>query len=133
MMRAFSRLYAAAPYLLRHLGSYAALAAEDVRAAGGHWRRRAVAMVVGLLSGALAVLLTCLVIVAATWDTHYRVVAIGVMALIFVAIAGSCLFLARSAGQRSHASLARLRRAWAEDRTILKKLMDGWTDGNVDR
>src|ERR1700689_3724711 len=75
-MRVLWLLPKAAPALLRHLGAYVELIAFDLERS----RRDLVANVlVSMVAGVcafFAVLMGCVVIIALTWDTPYRVAAV---------------------------------------------------------
>jgi len=74
-MRVLWLLPKAAPALLRHIGAYVELIAFDLEQSR---RDLAANVLVSMVAGVcvfFAVLMGCVVIVALTWDTPYRVAA----------------------------------------------------------
>ncbi len=70
----------------------------------------------------------CLLVIACTWDTHYRVAAIAWMGggFLIVAVASA---LYRSKLARSQAPfLSSVRREWREDRVILERMLSSEQD-----
>jgi len=114
----------AAPILARQAAAYLELAAEDLARAR---RSLATALVVAgvvALSALIVVLMACLAILAATWDTPYRLTAIACMGGGALAIGGLALWYgAREiAGRPELFSL--VRHEWQKDRVILNQVLD---------
>ena len=118
MLQAMQR---AIPILLRHLDGYIELAEQDWSAAKLLAKDRAQTWVTLLASCTFAVVATFVFIVALTWDTQYRLVAIGGLAGLSVAIAlGAALRLRRRPADRAFATI---RREWERDRAIVRRLL----------
>ena len=79
-MRLLWSLPKAAPALLRHLAAYVDLASLDLARVSREFAAEFVACVVIAICALFALLMGCLVVVAFTWDTRYRVAAIAWMA-----------------------------------------------------
>ncbi len=125
-MRLFWLLPKAAPVLLRHVTAYAELAGLDLARARREIAVQLLASAVALIGAFFALLMGCLLVVACTWDTHYRVAAIawmggGVFLFLVIAIASA---LYRSSAARAQSPfLAAVRREWREDRVILERML----------
>ena len=113
----------AAPAILRHLVAYVELAAEDLEQTHRDLGARLVASVVVGVSLLFLLLTACLAVVALTWDTGYRVAAIGWMGAVFFVVAVvAVVFRAKLVGARAP-FLGTVRREWAEDRVILERIL----------
>jgi uncharacterized membrane protein YqjE len=113
----------AAPALVRHLVAYAELAGQDLEQSKSDFAARLLASVILVFCLAFAVLFGCLVIVALTWDTSYRVVSIACMIGTFLVVAIACaVYRSRIIGAQAP-FLGTVRREWAEDRVILEKIL----------
>jgi uncharacterized membrane protein YqjE len=113
----------AAPALLRHFAAYVDLASLDLARASREIAAEFVACAVIAICALFALLMGCLVLVAYTWDTQYRVAAIAWMAggFLVAAIAGA---LYRSSVTRSKSRmLDSVRRQWHEDRVLLERIL----------
>jgi hypothetical protein len=108
----------AVPLLLRHLAAYAELAAGEVAAAATDLQRRLVLGAVAAMAGLLSLALAVTWLVAATWDTPWRLWTIGGLALGFALIA---LGAARSAGRAPSPPFAVLKEQWAADSALLER------------
>jgi uncharacterized membrane protein YqjE len=113
----------AAPAILRHLVGYAELAAEDLEQTHRDLQARLIAGLIVGISIFFVVLTAFVAVVALTWDTPYRVAAIGGMGIAFLLVAvGAGLYRARLLS--AHAPfLGSVRREWAEDRIILERIL----------
>jgi uncharacterized membrane protein YqjE len=113
----------AAPALLRHLAAYAELAGSDLAQTQRDIAASIVAFVVVAISLFFAVLMGCAAVVAATWDTPHRLMAILCMAGGFLVIAIIAMVY-RANVVRAHAPfLASVRQEWQEDRVILERIL----------
>jgi uncharacterized membrane protein YqjE len=118
MLQAIQR---AIPILLRHLDGYIELAEQDWSAAKVLAKERAQTWVILLASSIFAVVATFVFIVALTWDTEYRLLTIGGLAGLAVAIAvGAAIRLKRRPADRAFATI---RREWERDRAIVRRLL----------
>jgi uncharacterized membrane protein YqjE len=122
-MRVLWSLPKAAPALLRHLGAYVDLAALDLERA----KRDAVAgiivslvIVVCLL---FAILMGCAAVIAVTWDTPHRLVAIAWMGGGFLALAVIAMIYRSKSAAGEAPFLDTVRREWKEDSVILERIL----------
>jgi uncharacterized membrane protein YqjE len=113
----------AAPALLRHLGAYVDLASLDLARTQREFSAQLLASVVMGVGAVFAVLMGCLLVIAVTWDTPYRVSAIAWMAGGFLLVAVvAALYRAKAVRDRS-ALFASVRREWQQDRLLLERLL----------
>ena len=122
-MRLLWSLPKAAPAILRHLVAYIELAAEDLERTQTQLAARFVAAAVMALCVFFAVLSGCLIVLALTWDTPYRVTAVVSMGGVFVlgAIAAA-LYRSKLVGAQAP-FLGTVKREWSEDRVILERIL----------
>jgi uncharacterized membrane protein YqjE len=113
----------AAPALLRHMVAYADLASVDLARAHREIAAQAVASVIILVSGFLALFMGCLAVVAYTWDTPHRVSAILWMGGGFLLLAVLAAIRRANAARTRSPFLGSVRQAWHEDRELLERLM----------
>ena len=122
-MRLLWSLPKAAPALLRHMVAYAELIGQDLDQTQRDLKARLLASVLLVICLFFAIFSACLVVVALSWDTPYRVAAIAWMGGTFVLLA-VIAGLYRSRLVSGHAPfLATVRREWAEDRVIMDKIL----------
>jgi len=122
-MRLLWSLPKAAPALLRHAAAYVDLVALDLARAKREVGVQVAAGVLVALCSAFALLLACLLVIALTWDTPYRVQAIAWMAGGFlVAAVAAGLYRAKIGKDRSE-FLATVRQQWQEDRVLLERIL----------
>jgi uncharacterized membrane protein YqjE len=113
----------AAPALLRHMMAYAELAGQDLEQTKREIGARLIASVVLCFCAFFALQFGCLIVVAMTWDTPYRVAAVSWLAGGFLLIALVCgLYRAKLVGAQLP-FLGTVRREWSEDRVILEKIL----------
>jgi len=113
----------AAPALLRHIVAYADLASVDLARAHREIAAQAVASVIILVSGFLALFMGCLAVVAYTWDTPHRVSAILWMGGGFLLLAVLAAIRRANVVRTRSPFLGSVRQAWHEDRELLERLM----------
>jgi uncharacterized membrane protein YqjE len=114
-------LQRAAPVLLRHLSAYAELAEQDLAASKAELVTRARSALILGVSAVFALVMLCACVIAATWDTPYRLTAVVSLAALFVIVASAAAIrLARSPAQRAFASV---RREWKQDRELIEQLV----------
>ena len=113
----------AAPVLLRHLAAYVELAALDLAKAQREITAQLLASAIVALSIFFALMMGCLAVVAATWNTPYRLAAIAWMGGGFVLLAvGAAMYKARIARVQTPI-LDSVRREWHADRMILDRIL----------
>ncbi len=122
-MRVLWSLPKAAPALLRHVGAYLELAAQDLARYRRELTAQLLATAVMAVGALLALFMGCLVVVALTWDTRYRVTAIGVMCGGFLAVAALAALYRANVARDSAPLLDTVRREWREDRVILERIL----------
>ena len=127
-MRLLWSLPKAGPALLRHLAAYAELAGEDLAQTQRELGARLVAGAVLGASIFFVILSGCLLVMALTWDTPYRVAAaawmVGTFALVAI-LAG--VYRSRVVQARAP-FLGTVRREWQEDRLILERILSSDPD-----
>ena len=122
-MRLLWSLPKAAPALLRHLVAYVELVGHDLEQTRHDVRARLIAAVLLLFCVFFAVMSLCLIVVALSWDTLYRVTALLWMGGIFLALAlGAVLYRSNIVGKQTP-FLGSVKREWAEDRILLEKIL----------
>jgi uncharacterized membrane protein YqjE len=122
-LRLLWSLHKAAPSVMRLLGCYAELAAQDLAQMQRDLGARLVAIAILVFSAFLFVLSVCVLIVALTWDTPHRIGAIIGMGGAFLILAVAAA-LSHSKLRASQAPfLASVRREWQEDRVIVEQLL----------
>jgi uncharacterized membrane protein YqjE len=113
----------AAPALLRHFAAYVELAECDLAQTQRDVAARLVAFVVVSVSLFFAVLMGCLAVVAATWDTPYRLTAILCMGGGFIVLAVIAMIYRANIIRGQAPFLASVRQAWQEDRVVLERIL----------
>jgi uncharacterized membrane protein YqjE len=113
----------AAPVLLRHLVAYAELAGLDLAKTQRDIAAQVIAAVMVIIGVFFALLMGCLLVVAYTWDTHYRVAAIAWMGGGFVLVAVLAALYRSNVNRAQTPFLASVRREWQEDRVILERIL----------
>jgi uncharacterized membrane protein YqjE len=111
----------AAPALFRHFGAYLDLAALDLLRTRREITALVVSAVIIAISALFLVLLICLAIIAATWDTPYRVTAIILMAGGFLVVGAVAVIYLTHVVRTGAPFLADVRKEWQEDRVILER------------
>ena len=122
-MRLLWSLPKAAPAILRHLIGYAELAGQDLERTQLDFKARLLAAVILGICVFFAILSACFAVLALTWDTPYRVVAIAWMGGVFLAGAIiAALYRSKIIGAQAPL-LGTVRKEWAEDRVILERIL----------
>jgi uncharacterized membrane protein YqjE len=124
-MRGWWSLPQAAPILLRHLLAYAELAEEDLQRFSRRASARLIALVVALLGAMFLLFMVCVAIIAATWDTPHRMVAIFWLLGFFAVLTLAALVAALSGARDQPSMFANVKREWSQDRMILDRLLAG--------
>ncbi len=127
-MRLFWLLPRAAPALLRHIAAYAELAGLDLAKAQREFTAQLVVWALLAVCLWFALLMGCLVVIACTWDTHYRVAAIAWMAGGFLLLAVFAALYRSSLARSQSPFLATVRQEWKEDRVILERFLSSDQD-----
>ncbi|MFO1465317.1 MAG: phage holin family protein [Steroidobacteraceae bacterium] len=122
-MKAWWTLPQALPILLRHLLAYAELAEEDLLKFQQRATRRLIALVVALLGAVFTLLMICVAVIAAAWDTPYRMWVILSMLAVFALITLAGLVMSLSRGKSEETLLAHVAREWRQDRALLERLL----------
>lgn len=121
-LRTLESLRNAIPVVLRHLDAYVELAEEDfAQAKSAAASRLRVAALFGV-SVFVTLLLVCGLVVALTWDTQYRILAISLLTLLF---AGVAIATAAALTRKRESPFASLRKEWKEDRELLRSFLTG--------
>jgi uncharacterized membrane protein YqjE len=113
----------AAPALLRHVAAYVDLASLDLALA---WREIAaefVATAIMAVCGLFALLMGCIVVVACTWDTRYRVAAVAWMGGAFLAGGIAAAVYRMTVVRAKSRVLDSVRRQWHADRALLERIL----------
>jgi uncharacterized membrane protein YqjE len=113
----------AAPALLRHLVAYVDLLGLDLSRAHRQVIADFLASAVTVVCGAISAFMGCLLVIALTWDTPYRVSAIAWMAGGFLAAAIAAAAYRSKLARKSPPFLAAVRREWQEDRILLERIL----------
>ena len=117
------RLADTASLAVRHAGAYVDLILSDLDHTSRTVRSRLIAASVMGAALLLAVVLACVGIIAAAWDTAGRMWAIGALLLLFLAVAAVGLWRLRVLDGDAPALLSQTMREWAKDRRLLEKLL----------
>jgi uncharacterized membrane protein YqjE len=122
-MRVLWLLPKAAPALLRHIGAYVELMALELEQSRRDLTVNMLAAVVAGVCVFFAVLMGCVVIVALTWDTPYRVPAVAWTGGAFLAAAVLALIYRSKAVKDQHPFLDSVKREWQEDVVVLESIL----------
>ena len=113
----------AAPALLRHIAAYVDLASLDLARAKRELGSELVTGAILAICAVFTLLLVCLLVIAWTWDTPYRIAAIAWMTGVFLAAAvAAAVYRSRVVSARSH-MLESVRQQWQEDRVLLERIL----------
>jgi uncharacterized membrane protein YqjE len=113
----------AAPALLRHFAAYIDLASLDLTRAWREFVAEFIATAIMAVCGLFALLMGCIVVVACTWDTPYRVAAVAWMAGAFLAGGIAAAVYRTSVLRTKSRMLDSVRRQWHEDRALLERIL----------
>ncbi|MEA3139497.1 MAG: hypothetical protein QOK23_1666 [Gammaproteobacteria bacterium] len=122
-MRGLWSLPKAGPALMRHIGAYVELISLDLARTQRELTAQVIAAAVLAICVLFAVLMLCLGVIAYTWDTEYRIVAIAWMGGAFVVLAIIMAIYRARVARASSPFLADVKREWAQDRVILEHLL----------
>jgi len=118
----------AAPALMRHIGAYVELVGLDLARAHREITAQVIASAIAAICVLFAMFLTCLGVVAYTWDTSYRVAAIAWMGGVFLVVAIVALIYGFSLARRRSSLFTDVRREWQQDRVLLERLLSADED-----
>jgi uncharacterized membrane protein YqjE len=122
-MRLLWSLPKAAPAILRHMAGYAELIGQDLERAQRDIGQRLFALAVVGLCVFFVILSGCLLVVALSWNTPYRVSAILWMGAVFLTVAVIAAIYSSKVGRAQAPFLSVVRREWDEDRILLEKIL----------
>jgi uncharacterized membrane protein YqjE len=118
----------AAPALMRHIGAYVELVGLDLARAQREIAAQVIASAIAAVCALFAVFMTCLGVVAYTWDTSYRVAAIAWMGGGFLVVAIVALIYGSSLARSRSSLFTDVRQEWQQDRVILERLLSADED-----
>ena len=114
---------AAASLLLRHLGAYGELIAEELGLAYGAFLRRLRAGIVLILAVVFCVAMACVWAIAATWSTPARMWMIAGLFFVFLVTSVSSLMVLKARRNSAPRLLARTGLELQKDRLLLDDLL----------
>jgi uncharacterized membrane protein YqjE len=117
------RLSTAASIAVRHVGAYTDLILSDLDVASEGVRRRLVATSVMVAAIVLAVVMACVWVMAAAWDTRARLWVIAGLLGFFLAMAAAALWRLNVLEAAAPSVLSQTAREWAKDRKLLEELL----------
>jgi uncharacterized membrane protein YqjE len=129
-LRALSKLQEIVPILIRHLDAYVELAEQDLVDAVKALVAKVRALALLAISALFALAMLCLLVVGATWDGEYRLVAIGSLAGVF--LIGAAIATFNLVRPRREAAFATLRREWRQDRAVVEAWLTRDKDEQTD-
>jgi len=118
------RLSAVASIAVRHAGAYTDLILSDLEAASTAYGRRLAAAAVMACASLLAIVMACVWLIAATWDTAARVWVIAGLLGLFLAIAAAAFWWLKRLMAGGRGVLPQTAGEWAKDRQLLEELFD---------
>jgi uncharacterized membrane protein YqjE len=127
-MRLLWLLPRAAPALLRHLVGYVDLVGQELDQMQRDFGARLVVAAIVGVSMFFVVLSGCLVVVAMTWDTPYRVAAMAWMGGAFLLVAVIAVAYGFQVVNRQAPFFGTVRREWQADRVILERILSSRED-----
>src|ERR1700722_14043597 len=112
-----------APALLRHVAAYVELVSLDLARAQKEITAELLALAVVAICALFALFMGCLLVVAYTWDTPYRVAAIAWMGGGFLFIAAVAAAYRAKAARTRTPLFASVRREWQQDSVLLEHIL----------
>jgi uncharacterized membrane protein YqjE len=112
-----------APALLRHLAAYIELIGYDLARTQREIAASIVAFVIVAVSLFFALLMGCVAVIALTWDTPHRVLAIVCMGGAFLGLAIIALIYRSNVLREQGPFLASVRQQWQEDCVTLEGIL----------
>ena len=117
-----------APPLLRHVFAYIDLAGQELEHTQRNFAARMLAGAVVGFCVFFVILSGCLLVLAMTWDTPYRVAAVAWMGGVFLLVAVVAAAYRVQVVNRQGPFFDAMRREWQEDRMILERLLSTHED-----
>jgi uncharacterized membrane protein YqjE len=118
------RLSAVAAIAVRHAGAYTDLILSDLDAASAALGRRLLAAAVMACALVFAILMGCVWLIAATWETVARYWVIAGLLGLFLAIAAAAFWRLRLLTAGAPGVLPQTAGEWAKDRRLLEELFE---------
>jgi uncharacterized membrane protein YqjE len=103
------------PAVVRHVLAYGELLSVESAAAARELRRQLLALLIVGIAGALAVLMGCVWVIGATWDTPHRMPALSALCLGFTALTLAAAWFANSRPRGRPRPFERVSAEWQED------------------
>ena len=117
------RLSTAASIAVRHVGAYTDLIRSDLDVASERVRRRLVATSVMVAAIVLTVVMACVWVMAAAWDTRARLWVIAGLLGFFLVMAAAAFWRLNVLEAAAPSVLSQTAREWAKDRKLLEELL----------
>jgi len=118
------RLSAVATIAVRHAGAYTDLILSDLEVASAALRQRLLAAAVMACALMFAILMGCLWLIAATWETVARYWVIAGLLGLFLAIAAAAFWRLKLLTAGAPGVLPQTAGEWAKDRRLLEELFE---------
>jgi uncharacterized membrane protein YqjE len=118
------RLSTVAAIAVRHAGAYTDLILSDLDAASAALGQRLVAAAVMVCALVFAILMGCVWLIAATWETVARYWVIAGLLGLFLAIAAAAFWRLRLLTAGAPGVLPQTAGEWAKDRRLLEELLE---------
>lgn len=112
------------PVLARHVLGYAELTALDARDAVTHVTQRVLAILGAAFAAAFTLGTLCLLVVAMTWDTPYRVVSLVAMFVVFAILTLATWSVALRKAREDRTVFGHVREAWRRDQVAMRDALD---------
>jgi len=110
-----------APLAARHLAAYVELAAADAALLARSLARRLIAAAVALLGAIFSLLMGCVWILTAVWETPWRGATIAGLLMLFTAVAIVGAVFAARRWPAGHEPFARLCGEWDSDQSLIRE------------
>lgn len=91
----FMRVPRLTPHLVRHFAAFARVGTRDAAEAAKVYGRSAARLAVAGIAGAFALVMACILLLAASWDTQWRIPVAAALTVAFVVVALVMLASAR--------------------------------------
>ena len=117
------RLTTVASIAVRHAGAYTDLILSDLDVASECVRRRLVATSVMVVAIVLTVVMACVWVMAAAWDTRARLWVIAGLLGFFLVMAAAAFWRLNVLEAAAPSVLSQTAREWAKDRKLLEELL----------
>lgn len=112
------------PVLGRHVLGYAELAALDARDAVTHVTERVLAILGAAFAAAFTLGTLCLLVIAMTWDTPYRVASLVALFAAFAVITLAACSIALRKAREDQTVFRHVRESWRRDQVALRDALD---------